>query len=1105
MDSTPQSPAPSAAPGVADQHASKQVAVSPPRIDVAHALLRTIRALPRGARRWFAELVDLIFGYDIFISYSWRDGGTYPRRLHEALVSKKYKVFLDRVGYTAGTDLTAATRRRVRMSTVLLLVTRPEALLRSSWVESEVREALAAGRTPILIDVNGTFETAPEGTALKPLLLHKIRIREAVQEVEIEGSRLMDGEPSESTLSEIDRHFTFTRRETFLLRVVAGAALLFAALAIWAIISAVREREARLETASALAEHLHVMSHYESEERKNPLMALLQSSEAVRRSPDNSRSNAYAVRAVHLAGRAPLDVHQLPVASVAWATFSRNLDKVMVLRDTLADNNLSVWKIDPQRALPLPMGTAPVWHVTSADAVAPIFSADERLAAAIVYLPVEPQQPYPRVPEIRIWNADTAKLQATIPIWTGHRLAEEPELPTSFAFSADADVLVVGVRSRATVTDGQHRYAIFDAQNGRLLHAERVRTDLMTVTERGVPQMSAEPSSPWIASVSHDSDRGAEIALLDPRSGEPAASGAPLFVAGRLVDHRFDPSGRVLVTTSSGLDGGAARIEVWETDTATLLHSNELSGGEQAPKIADVATDGEVVVLESEGWLWMLRPETGARHGLKHRDEGFPNRTRDFTSARIPHLSRDGGELLLIGKRPSPNSIFLTTIDSDSQRTLLPQREYPIADGLVSFALAAERPTLATVSRYGSIQLWPTGVEDAVAVDRIPLEAGLEVFKAAFTLDAEKVIAAVFDERSFPRDQTMTLRIWDARGRAVKTAAPVRDRIERIAVTAPDRFVTASRAGLGLWDMRLSLLHSLPGSDWKDAAPAPGGVLALSEKGGNWELVRVSTEGDRLSTRAQRTYKPGTSKFLGFTRSGRFYLTLPFELTEYSDYLEFSLHDLDDPGRAVGPFHFHQHGSAELAVRLLARAVTIDTMADNSARATLDSGESFVIQERASGATLVRQDGQPIITPPNVGSQYVLYSADCLIDPGLAPTKDVGRVWEASTGLPVSNPLWHESNVEAAALSRDRTHLRTLTESGVLREWYVATTMHEPQTWAALLGEALSGTSYVSSGPPTRLSEAVITQRRARLFENLRARDVAGDVAARRLLRALGP
>jgi hypothetical protein len=84
------------------------------------------------------RLSDFVFGYDYFISYKQDDGLAYPAGLARRLGELGYRVFFDRTGYTADDELNQSTRRRVRMSSCLVVVGRPGALARSDWVAKEV-------------------------------------------------------------------------------------------------------------------------------------------------------------------------------------------------------------------------------------------------------------------------------------------------------------------------------------------------------------------------------------------------------------------------------------------------------------------------------------------------------------------------------------------------------------------------------------------------------------------------------------------------------------------------------------------------------------------------------------------------------------------------------------------------------------------------------------------------------------------------------------------------------------------------------------------------------------------------------------------------------
>jgi hypothetical protein len=107
-----------------------------------------------------SRVVDWIFGYDFFISYSHRDGLNLPRRLKERLEQAGFRVFLDQTEYVAGLDLRRETQRQVLKSRKIIVVGRP-GVLNSQWAKREIDIALARGKIPIIIDINGAVANAP--------------------------------------------------------------------------------------------------------------------------------------------------------------------------------------------------------------------------------------------------------------------------------------------------------------------------------------------------------------------------------------------------------------------------------------------------------------------------------------------------------------------------------------------------------------------------------------------------------------------------------------------------------------------------------------------------------------------------------------------------------------------------------------------------------------------------------------------------------------------------------------------------------------------------------------------------------------------------------
>ena len=71
------------------------------------------------------RLVDVIFGYDFFVSYTWADGSKYAHSLYEKLKAQGFTVFLDEEDYATGDNWTLLGRRALKKTQQLILVGTP--------------------------------------------------------------------------------------------------------------------------------------------------------------------------------------------------------------------------------------------------------------------------------------------------------------------------------------------------------------------------------------------------------------------------------------------------------------------------------------------------------------------------------------------------------------------------------------------------------------------------------------------------------------------------------------------------------------------------------------------------------------------------------------------------------------------------------------------------------------------------------------------------------------------------------------------------------------------------------------------------------------------
>ena len=70
-------------------------------------------------------LVDVIFGYDFFVWYTWADGSKYAHSLYEKLKAQGFTIFLDEEEYARGDNWTVFGRRALRKTRQLILVATP--------------------------------------------------------------------------------------------------------------------------------------------------------------------------------------------------------------------------------------------------------------------------------------------------------------------------------------------------------------------------------------------------------------------------------------------------------------------------------------------------------------------------------------------------------------------------------------------------------------------------------------------------------------------------------------------------------------------------------------------------------------------------------------------------------------------------------------------------------------------------------------------------------------------------------------------------------------------------------------------------------------------
>ena len=129
------------------------------------------------------RLVDVIFGYDFFVSYTWADGSKYAHSLYEKLKAQGFTVFLDEEDYARGDNWTLLGRRALRKTRQLILVATPK-VHASGPVLKELTAFESTGRRIIPIEIGDSLDRQkyPKSPLLPLIPAELLKINQALQQ-----------------------------------------------------------------------------------------------------------------------------------------------------------------------------------------------------------------------------------------------------------------------------------------------------------------------------------------------------------------------------------------------------------------------------------------------------------------------------------------------------------------------------------------------------------------------------------------------------------------------------------------------------------------------------------------------------------------------------------------------------------------------------------------------------------------------------------------------------------------------------------------------------------------------------------------------------------
>ncbi|CAO3408520.1 toll/interleukin-1 receptor domain-containing protein [Azospirillum largimobile] len=166
------------------------------------------------------QLLDLVLGYDVFVSYAWSDGRDYAKALAVALRKDGYRCFLDDSEMPSGSDLATSVSTALRRSSSLVLVATLDAL-KSPHVTVEIEAFASTTRPMVPVFLNPELRNFATGRVLS-IVAKRVWIDDPAPA------------PTAATLEKLKQTFKFVRRNRVRMGVLSVATLAFAGVAAFA-------------------------------------------------------------------------------------------------------------------------------------------------------------------------------------------------------------------------------------------------------------------------------------------------------------------------------------------------------------------------------------------------------------------------------------------------------------------------------------------------------------------------------------------------------------------------------------------------------------------------------------------------------------------------------------------------------------------------------------------------------------------------------------------------------------------------------------------------------------------------------------------------------
>lgn len=871
----------------------------------------------------------------------------------------------------------------------------------------------------------------------------------------------------------------------------------------------------------------------QAESNTNPLRALAWANTAVKEAPsEDENKSSYMVRALDLAARTPLAVINSPTGLLS-ASFSPTCETIVTFS---ASGKFAVWDGYTGESLPHPFPDPGFkYELDLTNFYKAVFSSDGSRIALLVR---ESAQAAGENLELHllVWEARTGRAVRDI------RVEGRVEGAHTMSFSPDdQDILITMSReigySVWNMASGKERIFetpikksrwAWDNKTSSIWSRNPARNWFLNVRDKEVMKASAgaQRISAEVLEV-RDNLTGkliAEHPLLDkdPHEDEVAKEAA------------FTPDAEKIVLLSEF--NGDNKDSKYKGPQTLLRVWNVVTGRASAPRLLSKPDSGEYSEFSIEAGPWSISRDgkrlliTDSKYNLVSVWD-ISGAEPDWKSTiDIPEAS-NGVKLrleLALFTEDDQNVISIS-LGEDNNRVInvwsaesyhLASQPFIVKYSPLGFDVSPGDKTVNVLNQDGTLLSWDLlrdGSFSTVAPD-LPKTQDMAFESAVLTPDRLSLLTIGYHHGAINEHGPHVMQLWDAATGVKKWPADLP------APSTPDQ-VKFSPDGSRFFVMPKSREYYQVGvavRQLNDAANLPGFrpiTVPLNEvefsRDGNSLVTAVwvsserkikfwsATTGEPLSEESSTQLKDGY--FIGFTRFGEYYITLPPGFDADANYSEFILSKVHAEQNEQTRLRFADNSTAALALALVRQAQKVEVTRENEVVAILDSGIRISIEQSPTGTRLTNQATKLQLIPildSQADLSQVIISPDGRMAAATfaAEKKTLARVWDIATGLPLSERLWGDDEIKDIAFTPDSTRLLIADKFGVLRSWFFPYFKGDTPAWMLSMSEALAGQRVVGGADVQRISPEDYAKMRRKFGEALTAAAAAGDPRARFLL-----